>query len=107
MYSRRLQPPCATAARGRLMRPPCARGRLVHPALSVSNGRSQAGELDASEAAAALRSLAKLHGFFWAGSTFWREGGEEAAEMAAAVWPSGAYWQPSMQPSSQCGRPAA
>ena len=54
-----------------------------------------------AEARAALRALARLHGFFWEGGAFWARGGEAAAELRGAVWPSGAYWQPSMQTDEQ------
>ena len=71
------------------------------------DGWSQHWLCNAAQARAALAGLAKLHAFFWEGSKFWAEaegGGEGAAaceELTAAVWPSGAYWQPSMQPAEQ------
>jgi len=42
---------------------------------------------------ASLSGLAKLHAFFWEGSSFWKNGGK----LEETVWPSGGYWQPSMQ----------
>ena len=56
------------------------------------------------QARAALAGLAKLHAFFWEGSAFWRadaDGGAACDELRSAVWPSGCYWQPSMQPAEQ------
>lgn len=42
-----------------------------------------------------------MHAHFWEGSRFWTEDAAAAEELERAVWPSGAYWQPSMQPASQ------
>lgn len=49
--------------------------------------------LDGTQAKASLAGLARLHAFFWEGSAFWAQGGS----LEGAVWPSGGYWQPSMQ----------
>ena len=68
---------------------------------SADDGWVQAGQLDAPAAAAALRSLARLHAFFWGGST-WQATDEAAVrELESAVWPAGGHWQPSMQPEEQ------
>ena len=68
---------------------------------SPADGWRQEGALRPPAARAALAALAQLHGYFWAGSTFWQRGGEAAAELRAAVWPAGGYGQPSMQPADQ------
>jgi len=59
------------------------------------------------QAPTALAALARVHGFFWEGSAFWRRGGAPVEELEAAVWPSGAYWQPDMQPPEQMDEVAA
>lgn len=86
--------PCAAA-------PIESRFATLAEAFEASRGWEQTGALDETQATASLRTLARFHAFFWAGSRFWTEGGEAAAELEAAVWPMGCYWQPSMQPPSQ------
>jgi len=59
----------------------------------------QEGMLDYIETRAALKTFARLHAFFWSGSRFWERG--SAQQLEAAIWPSGGYWQPGMQPKDQ------
>ena len=56
---------------------------------------------------ATLAAFAKLHGFFWRGSSFWQRGGGAAEQLERSVWRSGSYWQPSMQPPEQLDQVAA
>ena len=56
---------------------------------------------------ATLATFAKLHGFFWCGSSFWQQGGRAAEQLEGAVWQSGSYWQPSMQPPEQLDQVAS
>ena len=56
---------------------------------------------------ATLRAFAKLHGFFWRGSSFWQRGGPAAEQLEDSVWRSGSYWQPSMQPPEQLDQVAS
>ena len=56
---------------------------------------------------ATLAAFAKLHGFFWRGSSFWQRGGESAEQLESSVWKSGSYWQPSMQPPEQMDQVAS
>ncbi|KAL1507956.1 hypothetical protein AB1Y20_007560 [Prymnesium parvum] len=86
--------PCAAA-------PLESRFALLLRDFSAADGWAQRGMLGEREARAALRALARLHAFFWEGAAFWREGAEATAELERAVWPSGGYWQPSMQPAAQ------
>jgi len=48
------------------------------------------------ECKAALTTLAKIHAFFWNGSTFWDDA-DAAAELEASIWESGSYVQPKAQ----------
>ena len=57
--------------------------------------------LSAPAIKATLAAFAKIHGFFWRGSSFWQRGGGAAEQLESAVWQSGSYWQPSMQPPEQ------
>ncbi len=86
---------------------PCA-GDLIESRFSVlledfspEDGWSQGLFVTPEQAPTALAALARMHAFFWEGSAFWRRGGSPAMELEAAVWPSGAYWQPDMQPPEQ------
>lgn len=54
------------------------------------------------ECHASLRTLAKIHAFFWTGSRFWTDR-DAATELEASVWKSGGYVQPQMQTLNQCG----
>ncbi|KAK3249234.1 hypothetical protein CYMTET_41330 [Cymbomonas tetramitiformis] len=66
------------------------------------DGWQQAGLLGEAEAEETLSLLARMHAYFWAGSDFWQsDAGAAGKDLEAAVWPCGAYWQPSMQPSEQ------
>ena len=67
----------------------------------AEDGWKQHWLLDPDQAKASLAGLAKLHAFFWDGSSFWKDHPEEAKALEAAVWPSGAYWQPEMQSPEQ------
>ena len=62
---------------------------LVLEDFSEDEGWRQAGLLDGREIRSSLSTLARFHAHFW--------GGEELQY----VWPSGCYFQPSMQPASQ------
>ena len=70
--------------------------------LSPSDGWSQRWLLqDEDECKATLTTFAKLHAFFWHGSSFWKD--EEAAqELEAGVWDSASYTQPKLQTLNQC-----
>ena len=48
------------------------------------------------ECKAALTALAKIHAFFWQGSSFWDDK-EAATELEESVWKSGSYVQPRAQ----------
>jgi len=78
-----------------------SRFSLLLSDFSPDDGWGQRSLLSEGEARASLTALAKLHAYFWAGSSFWQRGGAAAAEVEAAVWPAGCYWQPSMQPDDQ------
>lgn len=56
---------------------------------------------DVDECKATLSTLAKIHAFFWHGSSFW-DNRDEADELEAAVWKSGSYVQPKAQQPDQC-----
>ena len=58
------------------------------------------------ECHASLTALAKIHAYFWVGSSFWMDK-EVAEELEASVWPSGGYIQPQMQTVNQCNNVAA
>ena len=54
--------------------------------------------LNKDEAKAALEALAKIHGYFWEGSHFWKEdGGKLGNNLKSIVWPNGGYMQPNLQ----------
>lgn len=56
---------------------------------------------DIEDCEAALSTMAKIHAFFWNGSSFWDD--EEAGrELEAAIWDSGSYVQPKSQNKDQC-----
>ena len=62
--------------------------------------------LSPSQARASLTALARLHATFMPAAAAARTKGEPGddsllAGAAAAIWPSGAYWQPDMQPPEQ------
>mmetsp|Transcript_1488 Transcript_1488/g.2310 ORF Transcript_1488/g.2310 Transcript_1488/m.2310 type:complete len:518 (+) Transcript_1488:183-1736(+) len=56
---------------------------------------------DLEECKAALSAYAKIHAFFWNGSTFY-DNKDAAQELEAAVWKSGSYVQPEAQNWNQC-----
>lgn len=69
--------------------------------LCPDNGWYQEWLLDEKEECkAALTTYAKIHAFFWHGSSFWNDF-DAASELEAAVWPSGSYVQPHAQNSDQ------
>eukprot|EP00934_Nitzschia_sp_Nitz4_P006016 Nitzschia sp. Nitz4//scaffold131_size63436//25536//27848//NITZ4_006272-RA/size63436-processed-gene-0.116-mRNA-1//-1//CDS//3329535259//6006//frame0 len=71
----------------------------------TSNGWSQQWLLDECGAKAALRTLAKLHAYFWTGSKFWsQENGRIAAELETSVWENGGYMQPKLQGYDQLSK---
>jgi 3'-phosphoadenosine 5'-phosphosulfate (PAPS) 3'-phosphatase len=62
--------------------------------------------LSRSQARAALTALARLHATFMPAAAAARTDGKPNEDVllagaTAAIWPSGAYWQPDMQPASQ------
>ena len=68
---------------------------------SPSDGWSQRWLLQSEdECKATLTTLAKMHAFFWEGSSFWNDN-DAATELEAAVWESGGYVQPQKQPENQ------
>jgi len=70
--------------------------------LSPSDGWSQRWLLeDEDECKATLTTLAKLHAFFWHGSSFWNDQ-EAAKELEDGVWESASYVQPKLQTLNQC-----
>ena len=84
-----------------------SRFALLLEDFAPGDGWGQHRLLNADQAKATLSAFAKLHGFFWDNSAFWRAGGAAAEELEAAVWPSGGYWQPAMQPAEQMDEVAA
>jgi len=67
-----------------------------------SDGWSQRWLLQSdAEAKATLTVLAKMHAFFWHGSSFW-EDGDAAGELEEGVWESASYVQPKLQTLNQC-----
>uniref|UniRef100_A0A7R9ZE50 CHK kinase-like domain-containing protein n=1 Tax=Pseudictyota dubia TaxID=2749911 RepID=A0A7R9ZE50_9STRA len=70
--------------------------------LSPSDGWYQQWLLhDIEECKATLSTYAKIHAFFWDGSSFWNDA-DAAKELEAAVWESGSYVQPEAQSFDQC-----
>jgi len=69
---------------------------------SPSNGWAQRWLLQSDEECkATLTVLAKMHAFFWHGSSFWDD--EDAAkELEDGVWESASYVQPKLQTLNQC-----
>ncbi|EJK58339.1 hypothetical protein THAOC_21549 [Thalassiosira oceanica] len=68
---------------------------------SVEKGWTQRWLLDSEdEVKASLGMFARLHAFFWQGSSFW-ENGEAADEFERGVWPSAGYSQPTLQSPDQ------
>ncbi|KAL7544231.1 hypothetical protein ACHAWF_016692 [Thalassiosira exigua] len=62
--------------------------------LAPSDGWKQGWLLeDRRECEAALTTLAKVHAYFWTGSTFWDDV-DDARELEDAVWKSASYVQP-------------
>ena len=69
---------------------------------SPSSGWSQRWLLqDEDECRATLTTFAKLHAFFWTGSSFWSDK-EAAKELEDGVWESASYTQPQLQTLNQC-----
>ncbi|KAL7491265.1 hypothetical protein ACHAWT_000664, partial [Skeletonema menzelii] len=69
---------------------------------SPSDGWSQRWLLeDENEIYATLTTFAKLHAFFWHGSSFWNDQ-EAAKELESGVWESASYVQPKLQTLNQC-----
>lgn len=63
-----------------------------------SDGWDQSWLLSKEEAKAALSELAKMHGYFWDGSDFWKkENGKVGDDLESSVWPNGGYMQPKLQ----------
>ncbi|KAL9184503.1 hypothetical protein ACHAXT_012473 [Thalassiosira profunda] len=61
---------------------------------------------DEEETKATLTVLAKMHAFFWNGSSFWKDS-EAAKELEEGVWESAGYVQPNLQTLNQCKDVAA
>lgn len=86
-----------------------SRFALLLSDFSPSDGWRQEGALSPLAVRSSLETLARLHAYFWEGSSFWQHGsgGDSncgsgaAAELEGAVWPAGGYSQPSMQPEDQ------
>lgn len=58
--------------------------------------------LNKEEARAALAEMAKMHGYFWQGSHFWKkDGGKVGCDLESVVWPNGGYMQPKLQGHDQ------
>jgi len=69
--------------------------------LSPADGWSQRWLLqDTNECKASLRTLAKIHAFFWNGASFWKDT-QAAQELEDSVWQSASYVQPNRNPN-QC-----
>mmetsp|Transcript_13371 Transcript_13371/g.32186 ORF Transcript_13371/g.32186 Transcript_13371/m.32186 type:complete len:542 (+) Transcript_13371:96-1721(+) len=60
---------------------------------------------DLEETKTSLKTLAKIHAFFWHGSNFWKDQ-QAGSELEAAVWESGSYVQPKAQNADQCSNVA-
>jgi len=60
---------------------------------------------DVETCKAALTTYAKIHAFFWDGSSFWQDG-EAAKELEEGIWKSGSYVQPEAQGLDQCKKVA-
>lgn len=74
---------------------------------SPSDGWSQRWLLqDETEIKATLTTFAKLHAFFWSGSSFWNDQEEAAQELEDGVWKSASYTQPKLQTLNQCSNVA-
>jgi len=67
-----------------------------------SDGWSQRWLLQSEdECKSTLTTLAKMHAFFWQGSSFWDDG-DAAKELEDGVWESASYVQPTLQTLNQC-----
>jgi len=67
-----------------------------------SDGWSQRWLLQSEdEVKATLTTFAKLHAFFWEGSTFYNDK-EATTELESGVWESASYVQPKLQTLNQC-----
>jgi len=65
------------------------------------DGWQQARMLSPDQAECALRALARMHAFFLPGSSFRASSTAANDALVNAVWNSGGYWQPNMQPDEQ------
>ena len=75
-------------------RPLESRFALLLSDFAPDDGWRQDGALSAAAARAALGALAQLHGFFWEGSAFWRQGGAAGAAAAGGAAADGAAARP-------------
>ena len=58
---------------------------------------------DITECQTTLSTYAKIHAYFWSGSSFWKKDDVAAAEeFEKGVWKSGSYVQPKAQNPNQC-----
>lgn len=71
---------------------------------SPSDGWSQRWLLQSEdECKSTLTTLAKMHAFFWQGSSFWNDdNGDAVKELEEGVWESASYVQPKLQTLNQC-----
>lgn len=54
--------------------------------------------LEEESCKATLKTMAKMHAYFWTGSNFWKkENGKLGSELEETVWPNGGYMQPALQ----------
>ena len=86
-----------------------ARGNIVDSKFALlvedfspEDGWFQVKCLNLEQAQAAVAALAKQHAFFLPDASYRRNGNDTIArELSDALWPSGCYWQPSMQPMKE------
>ena len=72
-----------------------------------SDGWEQSWLLDKDEARASLATLAKMHGYFWQGSKFWKDREKDGKDLELCVWPNGGYIQPKLQGYDQLKKVAS
>jgi hypothetical protein len=81
--------------------PLSSRFSLLLEDFAHTGGWSQHNFFTAPQMHAVLGTCARMHGFFWPSSAARDPTSTMAKEMDTAVWPAGAYWQPSMQAATQ------
>jgi len=66
--------------------------------MQESDGWSHQWLLDEEGTKSALAAMAKMHAYFWKGSTFWsKDSGKVGEELESIVWKNGGYMQPKLQ----------